>query len=330
MYRNDKHWLEGQPGMRPWPNGCARLDRQIDDWLAEYSTPLCEQVVDAAHPDRPVFAGRVWCCWGYHWHQAADAAGRGKIDGREVAGRIRAGQGYLRGGRLGGNPLRDVVLALAMLHKDNRATGSFQREYFGFLRSLAGKLRACHYRDPDAWWDEFLDFLAGYTKPPGKLEGFEGRCGLQNWLGTVLWNFLRRRAGGPAAVARPLDAEYAGGQPESLDRELLQCVNLFAEVGTQALAELPKPDRLVLCLLFVDGLTLKEAGRILRKHAGNVGKQRDRALERLHRLLLKHAAEYQRQEAFQDCLESFGTASKDFADALFDALKESGQQEDEP
>ncbi|MBN2293281.1 MAG: hypothetical protein JXM70_12695 [Pirellulales bacterium] len=129
-------------------------------------------------------------CLRYHWKQAV--VDNGEVTSAAVAEHLQEGRGYRRGGQLGGDPMRDVVLAEAMTARDGRAPTVFEADYYGFSCGLAGRLNRRLVDNPDEWWNEFLDHLAGYSKQPGRLEKFAGRCGLQNWLGTVLWNFLRR------------------------------------------------------------------------------------------------------------------------------------------
>ena len=146
----DSHtWLRRQPGMRPLDHGLAMLTEQLHQWVAEYSTGLCENLVTTSQDSYVTYARRLWTCWSYHWKQAIAGAPRGRIDGDKVACQIRAGCGYHRGGRLGGDPLHDVVLAVAMTYKDNRATAQFEKEYYGFARTPAGKVHHPFSEGPD-------------------------------------------------------------------------------------------------------------------------------------------------------------------------------------
>jgi RNA polymerase sigma factor (sigma-70 family) len=328
MFDKERQWLARQPGMWPWQAGCSALSRQLREWLREYSEPLCEQAVTTEHQAYPSYECRLWRCWSHHWRAAAEAAFEGRIDGREVAQRVRSGRGYSRGGRLGGNPLRDVVLAEAVVKRDNRATVRFQSDYYGFSKGLAGKIDRRFQLDAEEWWGEFLDHLAGYSRRPGKLERFFGKCALRNWLGTVLWRFLRRRPLPSGAGADQLDRFPADPADEDRDPARGECLQLFSEIVGRALDELPKQDRLALCLLYLDGLKLKEVAQILGVHPGNAGRQRDRATQALCELTAKHAAKVQRQEAYQQCLGYLTGGAGDFAEALREALEQHHQRED--
>jgi DNA-directed RNA polymerase specialized sigma24 family protein len=325
LFERDRSWLQRQPGMTPWRRGCALLREQLDTWLAEYSERVCDQPLTNRHAAYPVYLDRLWACWGYHWHQAADRAQAKRIDGREVARRIRSGRGLLRGGQLGGDPLRDMVLAAAMPRRDERALQCFQLEYFDFLRRMAGRRGRCFYRDPDSWWNDFLDHLAGYTRPTAKLDRFDGRCALRNWLGTVLWNFLRRWNDAPTDGPSLPDEGIADGRIQGPLDQIERRLPFFACLVRQALDKLPRQDRLVLYLLYVDCLNLNQAGAILGRHPANVGRRRDKARLRLRETLLDLAVREKQVQPYLECLDSLQTSPTDFANALYQALTDAHQ-----
>ena len=312
--------------MNPWEAGCTRLDEQLDGWLAEYSEPLCERVVSADQPDHPTYCGRLWCCWGHHWRQAAETAPEHRIDGSDVADQIRSGRGYAGGGQLGGDPLRDVVLAVAMVLKDNRATSRFQSDYFESSRRLAGKVNRRFFLDPDDWWNEFLDFLAGYTKPPAKLDRFIGKCALRNWLPPVLWNFLRRRP--LPEGADPNDLKEGRHSPVD-DMARRECVDLFAKLVKQALDELPSEDRLLLSMMYVDELKQKEVAQVIRVHPGQISRRHARAIERFQELVANYSADGRQEDAYQDCADYLMEDPTDFAAVLREALENTRGEETE-
>jgi DNA-directed RNA polymerase specialized sigma24 family protein len=316
----DKDWLSRQPKMIPWDEGCIMIRRQIEAWLATYSEPFCDRTVTPSHSDHTAYADRLWQCWSYHWQQATEAASEGAVDGWDVAERIRGGRGYRRGGQLGGDPLRDVVLAMALLCREERVVGCFRAEYLPFARNLAGKIHRLFARDPDDWWYEFIDHLAGYTRSPGKLEKFAGHSALRNWLGTVLWNFLARRP--VPANNDPLDLaeiEQDGRRPiDGLASQ--ECLGLFAQVVGRALAELANEDRTVLRLLYAEPLPLKDVATVMDKHPGNVGKQRDRALNHIRESVRRQLGAMGQQDSFEEWLRSLWESPADAAAALVAAL----------
>ena len=155
ILESDKAWLTGHPSMQSWDDGCHRLVELLDSCLRRYSELVRERPANPTDGDRPVYLARLWQCLGYHWRDAlglpttddpspksgataqfkrnagkataiAQPSANGHITADQVARQIAAGQGYRGGGRLGGDPLRDIVLAVAMVAKDGRATQVFQ------------------------------------------------------------------------------------------------------------------------------------------------------------------------------------------------------------
>lgn len=349
LFKADRSWLALQPKMDPWEEGHAMLTEQMTTWLAEYSLPLCAAAVTARHPDCGSYVQRLWGCWSHHWRSAAQAAPAGRIDGWEVAERIRSGRGYDGKGRLGGDPLRDVVLAEAVRRHEDKATRCFEAEYYDYAVRQAGRVAPAFAACPD-WWNDWMDLLAGYSRPPGKLASFAGKCGLQNWLGTVVKNFVRGLpppAGGPAGLDAEAGTELAPadqdgsyarafppggptglGQSGGPDQEVIseECLRLFRELIAEALAGLKAEDRLLLLLLFVQDLQGKEAARILRIDPGNVSRRKERALDGLRDILeQREAGSRERPQKYRDCLQHLLATRADrssFGRLLFDALQE--------
>ncbi len=320
MFETDREWLQDQPKMNPWERSCAVLAERLKRWLFEYSQPLCDHAVQSEHGRYRIYIGRMWMCWGYHWCQAALASPERRIAGKEVGNHIRSGKGYRGGGQLGGDPLRDIVLAVAMQSRDNRATEHFQWEHYDYLRRLAGKLNRRFYRDADDWWNDFLDFLAGYTKPPGKLERFEGRSALHNWLPLVLWNFLRRRLQVEKSFDElPDDSKHKGDIIE--DPAYREYVELLAKVADAAIDDLSPDERLVLFLSYVEGVTLKQVAAILGIHSGNAGRRRKHSKEHLRRRMEDHADQMGCRKGYEECSKYSEKHPKAFAYALREALR---------
>jgi len=332
MFENDRNWLSRQPRMNPWESGCENLAAWLVGWLVIYSKRVCDRVVTAGDDRDSMHSERMWLCLSYHWQQAAELAPDGKIDGTEVADSVREGQGYKDGGQLGGDPLRDVVLAVAMQNEDNRATTCFQKEYRDFSRAIAGKLSSQLYRQVDEWWDELVDHLAGYTKS-ASLAHYAGKSALRTWLPKVIWNFLRRQrlgAGGEGEIP-----EHWVGETELVitDERLDECCQAFVPMVANALGALEKWERLILRLYYVDGWTQQEIARLFNMTSGHMGRLRKTATKKLHENLREAAAELDQTGSYKEHLDylqsHFMEVPKDFSDALHDALELWRRVEDE-
>ena len=284
MFERERQWLDRHLGRPSWGDGCRWLTGQLDGWLGEYTPPVCEQAVTAAHAGYRRYSGRLWDCWSWHWRQAAEADGEQTVDGEQVAAEIRLGRGYRGGGRLGGDPLRDVVLAVAMLEKENKAAVCFEVDYREFSRRQAARIAREVADQIDDWWNDLLDHLAGYTRqsgePAGKLERFRGRSALQNWLRPVLWRFLVTRLRGQGRQM-PLLGDEPDTRPAGEADDALENGETCARLGeafTGAIASLSDEQRLVLFLRHLDGLEFQQIGPILGRHGGTACRIHQRAL----------------------------------------------------
>jgi RNA polymerase sigma factor (sigma-70 family) len=310
----EKAWLATQPSMQPWDEGCSRVVALLEDCLCRYSQQIRECDPALADAEGRIYLARLGRCLVHHWHDATVVAVDEYAEAGHVAARIAAGQGYRRGGRLGGDPLRDVVLAVAMVRKDERATHVFQEDYYCLACALATKIHRRLAADPGPWWSELLDHLAGYTRPNAKLDKFYGQCGLRNWLGRVFWNFLRRwRFDGGEGP----ELEDPPAEPEPPHESLA----IFAKVVGEAVAELSDDERLQLSLMYVDGVSNKQAAAILNIDEGTASRRHPKALSRWYASITRLAGIRLSQDAWLAVLEDMESSPRRFSLVLREALE---------
>jgi RNA polymerase sigma factor (sigma-70 family) len=236
------------------------------------------------------------------------------------------------------------VLAEAMSQKEEMACRQFEADYFEFACRQAGKISPRFAFDTD-WWNDLVADLGGYLQPPGKLANFAGRCGLRNWLGTVVKNYVRRRheANGILGRSRPFVTNVPRARPQvfdpdgardvnGMDFELPEssivsdeCLRLFRQLIQQAVESLDESARVLLLMLFVEGMSGKEVAAILGIHPGNVARRKEDALQALQRSMRRLG---QLNDSYQECLDHFveGSKRKDLADALVEALQSASIQ----
>jgi RNA polymerase sigma factor (sigma-70 family) len=316
----DRTWLEVQPGLSPWPEGRAMLVRQLQQWTVEYSERLYAAPVRAEDPRTPHLCRRLWECWRHHWQQAREVASDGKADGQEVARRIRSGEGYAGGKRLGGDPLADVMLAEAVLARDTKATEYLEEQYRPFCVAQGRGIDRRIDEDAHDWWCQLLDRLAGYSRSPGKLASFSGRCGLKFWLGRVARNFAHDSV---RPQDDPRESETEREAPPSQDADVGDCLQLLGGFVRQGLEDLPNDDRLLLCLLLVDELPGKDVAEVFGIVPGNVSRRRAKAETRLRQRLQEAAAQRNTSDV-GDCLELVSQHRnwQHFAGVFCDALRQ--------
>jgi RNA polymerase sigma factor (sigma-70 family) len=316
-------------GMQPGPQGQARILAQIERWIKEHGEAACGRIPTSEEPLRNEAAARLWQCWEYHWRQAVELNG-GEVDGFEVAKRVAAGRGLLKGGRLGGNPFEDVVLAAAVLHREPVAIQRFTERFRADAIRSARKTYLSPHEDEEDWWCQFLMHLMGLGPRNGKLDRFQGRCGLKNWLPRVAKNFK----GGVIRLQGGDDADWEnlgdGPQPDPGERE---CHELLSGVLRNTLAQLTPPQRTLFYMIYVERLALKDVAPFLEIHAGNVGRHRKATIEQLDAMLAQLDDATNKGRAYQDCLKSLTDTRnwRELADVFLETLRDLHEEgEDSP
>lgn len=306
--------------MRPWPSGRARLVAQIGRWIDAHGTTACGRRLQAAEPLYAQCARQLWDCWEYHWRQAAEVAGA-PADGFAVAARLEKCLGFQGGGRLGGNPLEDVVLATAVLHQHPVALQRFAERFRSRAIGLAVKANSRVREDAEDWWCQLLVHLMGVGQRPGKLRKYGGRCGLWNWLARVVRNFSVDWGHDPPGHSDEIEQIPASRHNPAEDRE---CQELLGGAVRRAIGQLDPEQRALLYLLFAEQLPGNVVAAALEVHPGNISRQKERAVKRLHDALASLDASADPGRAYGDCLEILAHARnlRELADVFLTALSE--------
>lgn len=319
LFATDHSWLCRQPGMSPWEDGCSHLESCLTRWAETYSQSLCDPQVTEQHESFPEYVAKLWTCWRHHWRDAISASTENAADGEEVAQRIQAGRGYRHGGSLQGDPLRDVVLALAFVLYENRAIQQFEAEYKDFAAALASRQNRRLGKDIDNWWNELLDFLGGFTKVPGKLHKYGGKSGLKHWLRPTVWNFIRRRPL-PETYEVPETADESSGiEDDVIEKESYR---EFQEELRTELDQFSSDDFLLLYYLHVEGLKQNEVAELLGLAPGNITRRKQRILKTLQAIAEKHAAQDNAGAFVKAFLEAVKTCLADLRNGRPEGEKE--------
>lgn len=190
---------------------------------------------------------------------------------------------------------QDLALALGCAQGNERAWDAFCSEYRSILYEAA---YAIAHQEAEAreLADSLLAELYGLdASRPGRnsrLAYFHGRSSLKTWLRAVLYKkFVDEYRRQSRLAPLPEDsAEPAAGESsvcEEDDRRYAECLSGAVEA---ALAELPPRERLLLSTYYVQGLTLKQIGRLTAEHEATVS----RHLENLRKKLRKRIEGYLR------------------------------------
>ena len=339
----ERAWLENQPGMTPWDKAATLLSEQLNVWVERYlerlSCPLPKAAAGPPENERETvlaaYAARAWDCWRHHWRAAIELDSKGKADGWLVADMIRDEKGVNGKSKLGGDPLRDVVLALAVLRNEPAARTLFFQDYREFALRQGGKILSRLSSDED-WWSDLVGTLAGDLEPPGKLAQFHGHCGLQSWLGTVVRYAAlsvakrdARRKTTPVSQLRAKDQDseqVADTLTEAVtterpDREAAatECYQMFVTLIDGAMREMQDDERLLLKLIFLDDREGQEVAKFLAIAPGNVSRRKQKAIDGLQERIARHG---RRLPSYEPCVEHMfsGAERTDFAGLLASAL----------
>jgi RNA polymerase sigma-70 factor (ECF subfamily) len=184
--------------------------------------------------------------------------------------------------------LEDLALACALRRGSEPAWEQFMADYRPVLQAAAraivgagGEERARELAD--SLYAELYGLdRSGNTRKNSLLDYFHGRSRLATWLRSVL---AQRHVDALRASRRleSLDDEHKDGRSvgfertstavENIDPDRARLLPRLAEAISEALADLPAPDRLLLSLYYVQGLTLSQIAHMRDVHEATASRQ---------------------------------------------------------
>lgn len=171
-------------------------------------------------------------------------------------------------GKSGGSlAFEDLYLAMGCQQGNERAWRIFERSFRGYLRRLCIRATGSETEGEELLGDLYAD-LVDRPCAPGKMERYRGMASLGTWLAVIVRRMaLDRARSGDRRSQRERDFEQAllQAEPSTPEGRLLQAeaASVGGEILREALASLEPRHRLVLALVYWDGLTLREAGQVL-------------------------------------------------------------------
>jgi RNA polymerase sigma factor (sigma-70 family) len=258
-----------------------RFRPTLEHWFDGYWRELFGRSMAADDPRRPRYLQRMTAAWAHHWNTAIEQTGGRYVAGLGLGRRVRAGKGYVRGGSLGGDPLRDVVLAEAIVHGEPSARAIFEQENKGFILAQAIDVDNQIRTVMDDWWHEFSVWLYGDADPPGKFPQFRGKCGIRHWLATVARRFALAEV-----LQRNRTAAIEPSHEPAVDNEAY-----FAQLRLdiqQALDRLSVRHRCVVVMVYLEGHPQTEVALVLDVSEGHVSRIKKEALDKMRQYLSSH------------------------------------------
>lgn len=185
----------------------------------------------------------------------------------------------------------DLYLALGCIVGHDGAWRTFDRTYRGYLLRLA--TRYCGGREDaeELITDLYHDLV---TRPdrPGKLHHYKGYAPLATWLAVIVRRMamdrgrtLERRGGRQRRLQADVEATTPSDNPERRYARA-EAMEVAGRLFADALRSIHDRHGLVLALLYRDGLTLREAGRVMDLDFSTVSRRAKAAREALHAAML--------------------------------------------
>lgn len=175
---------------------------------------------------------------------------------------------------------RELYLACACVHRDDRAIQYLEAEHFDMIEAAVARIRAC-----PAFVDEVKQTvreqaLVGSPDKPAALEGYSGRGALGGWLRVVAVRTalrLVREQAGPTA-----EPDLARHIPEPADDPELEHLKSayrqeFRTAIGRAIRSLGHQQRNLLRYHYVDGLSIDDLALLYHVHRATVARRIARA-----------------------------------------------------
>ena len=245
----------------------------------------------------------------------------------EVLQSICEGKGFVGRGELAGNPLFDVVHAVAYVEQQNKAVEFFVESYQRLAIQYAGKRDPNLANEAEQWWNDFLCWLGGTLQTDtsaAPLSKFDGRTTLRHWFPKRLWGFLRnwRRSAQnrwnkrAAMPEEEIEEQGDNGMNTAGRKEELQ---KFSDIVHAAFTQLQSEERCLIDFFYVQNLSNKQVAAILGKHEGTITRSHQKAISRFGQLVQEEYIKHNEQLEVSN--------ERDFAFALIQLIKDQNSEE---
>jgi len=199
---------------------------------------------------------------------------------------------------------KDLALALGCVRGDERAWDTFCSDFRSALYEAA---RSVVHEEVEAreLADSLLAELYGLDSAiPGRnsrFAYFHGRSSLKTWLRAVLYQkfvdeYRRQSRLVPMPEDLPEVAATGTSVSEQDDRHYAECLGEAVEA---ALIELPTNEKLLLSYYYVQGLTLKQIGRLSGEHEATISRHLETVRKKLRKRVEVYLRNVRKLSAFE-------------------------------
>jgi RNA polymerase sigma-70 factor len=198
----------------------------------------------------------------------------------------------------------DLALALGCAQGNERAWDTFCAEYRAVLYEAAYAF-AGEESQARELADSLLPELYGVDSPEGprrsKFAYFYGRSSLKTWLHSVLHhkfvNEYRRQSKLEPLPEEP--SEVAGGERALSEPEEARYAKCLREAVEAVLGELAPGEKLLLGYYYLQGLTLKQIGRLTGEHEATISRHLASVTQKLRKRIEGYLRRVEKLSAFE-------------------------------
>ncbi|MBM4321137.1 MAG: sigma-70 family RNA polymerase sigma factor [Deltaproteobacteria bacterium] len=249
----------------------------------------------------------------------AHAEARQKLGGlgvslAEYCGRVAEAEAELArmGGKSGSLAYEDLYLAMGCQRGNEQAWRIFERSFGAYLRRLCIRSMGSVTEGEELLGDLYADLVSrGAT--PGKIDLYRGMASLGTWLAVIVRRMALDRlrlADRRSQRERSYEEELPQVERSTPESRLLlaESTEIGGRILREALDSLDPRHRLVLELVYWDGLTLREAGKVMGLDFSTVSRRLKLAREAVHKAirLLSRRSYGLAPEAVAGLLEQLG------------------------
>ncbi len=264
----------------PWADSPEAKDSQdLRGWLRETARRVVHRVlgfrlVDDASAN--AYANRLWRALETHFVKR-EFQPRSLVEVVDLVERLENGE--LHYGQVRENVVVDVMVAMGLERKENRAAIMFQNDYMPVVRYHANRFAG--QRGVDQVENLAADLVLPRRGRPPKIATYRGVTPLKSWLRSVEVNQCvgahrsrREESLGDTVTFSESDTVEMTVQTDDCEKKL-------APTFREAVGRLPAVDRVLLKMLILDGVPQKALARTQGVDSGTLTRRRQRAAGKL-------------------------------------------------
>ncbi len=244
------------------------------------------------------YAGRVWRALEYHWRRLGEHK---QLAFRPLLARAEAADLGVGTGKA--SLVYEVVLAQALELHEEKAAEMFNVNYMPGVRANAR--RVADQRGVEMVENFSADLIMPRGERPPKIAQYQGKTFLSQWLRSVVTNHCLsalRKYEPTTLDDDPAPRASTPGLEIAADRS--HCKKLLEPIFKAALQDVTPEQILLIKLITLDGVPQGQVAKAMGIHSGNVGRQRDKAVEGIFKRLWDAARARSQETQFSDCFYS--------------------------